>query len=260
MPDDDQRPAGGRPEDGEANGRDRLDHDDRLDAKVQRDIWVLGLAVGVFGVSFGVLATTAGLSVAQACAMSLVVFTGASQFAAVGVLEAGGSLGSAFGSALLLAARNAAYGVALAPTLGGRSLGRRLIAAQLVIDESTAMATARSGPRARAQAFYATGLAVFVCWNIGTLIGGVAGDAIGDPEALGLDAAFPAGFVALAVPHLGGRRGRVAALSGALIALVLIPLTPAGVPIVAAALGVVPAALFVAPGAGETADAAGEPP
>ena len=224
--------------------------DDALAGRVQRDIWVLGAAVGVFGVSFGVLATTAGLTVAQACVMSVFAFTGASQFAAVGVLGAGGSLGSAFGSALLLAARNAAYGVALAPTLARRSLGRRLLAAQLVIDESTAMATAQAGRRAREHAFWATGLAVFVFWNVGTALGAVAGDAIGDPEALGLDAAFPAGFVALAVPHLRSYQGRVAATCGAVIALALIPLAPAGVPIVAAALGVVPAVLFAPRAAG----------
>ena len=215
-----------------------------LAAKVRKDIWVLGAAVGVFGASFGVLATTAGLSLPQACVMSILVFTGASQFAVIGVLGSGGTLGSALGSALLLAARNAAYGVAMAPTLTRRSLGRRLLAAQLVIDESTAMATAQSGRRAREQAFWTTGIAVFVCWNLGTVLGAVAGDAIGDPEALGLDAAFPAGFVALAVPHLRTRQGRVAAVCGTAIALALIPLAPAGVPIVAAALGVAPAVLF----------------
>jgi predicted branched-subunit amino acid permease len=230
-----------------------------LEPSVRRDAWVLGVAVGLFGTSFGVLATTAGLSVAQTCVMSLVVFTGASQFAVVGILATGGSLASAFGSALLLAARNAAYGVAMAPTLvrrrrgsgaragrrdGGR-LARRLVAAQLVIDETTAMATAQSTPAAREQAFWITGIAVFLCWNISTAIGAVAGDAIGDPEAFGLDAAFPAGFVALSVPHLASRAGRVAAATGVAIALLLVPFTPAGVPIVAAAAGVVPA-LFVA--------------
>jgi 4-azaleucine resistance transporter AzlC len=215
---------------------------------VRRDIWVLAAAVAVFGLSFGVLATTAGLTVAQACVMSLLVFTGASQFAAVGVLDAGGSLASAFGSALLLAARNAAYGMAMAPTLSRRSFGRRLLAAQLVIDESTAMAMAQPGRRAREHAFWTTGLAIFACWNAATAVGALAGDAVGDPEAFGLDAAFPAGFVALVVPHLHSRQGKVAAVAGALIALVLIPLTPAGVPIVAAALGVIPAVLFVPQG------------
>ncbi|HEX6421821.1 MAG TPA: AzlC family ABC transporter permease [Acidimicrobiales bacterium] len=218
--------------------------DDRVPARVGRAAVVLGAAVAVFGMSFGVLATTAGLSVAQACVMSLTAFTGASQFAVVGVLGTAGSLGSAFGSALLLAARNAAYGVAMAPTMAGRPLGRRLLAAQLVIDESTAMATAQQGRGARERAFWATGLAVFVAWNAGTAVGALAGDAVGDPEALGLDAAFPAGFVALVVPHLRTRRGRIAAAGGALVALVLVPLAAPGVPILAAGLAVVPAVLF----------------
>ena len=224
--------------------------DARSLAGVRRDAWALGVPIGAFGMSFGVLATAAGLSRGQACAMSLLVFTGASQFAAVGVLAAGGSLASAFGSAWLLAARNAAYGVALAPTFAGRRLGRRLLAAHWVIDESTAMATAQPQGRRREAAFYATGLAVFVCWNLGTLVGAVAGDAIGDPRAFGLDAAFPAGFVALVAPHLRTARGRAAAAGGAAIALVLVPLAPAGVPIIAAAAAVVPAMLlFRAPAA-----------
>jgi branched chain amino acid efflux pump len=213
-------------------------------AGVRRNAWALGVPIGAFGMSFGVLATAGGLSVAQACAMSLLVFTGASQFAAVGVLAAGGSLASAFGSAWLLAARNAAYGIALAPTFAGRRLGRRLLAAHWVIDESTAMATAQPPGRRREAAFYATGLAIFVCWNLGTLVGALAGDAIGDPRALGLDAAFPAGFVALVAPHLRTARGRAAAAGGAAIALVLVPLAPAGLPIIAAAAAVVPAMLL----------------
>lgn len=205
---------------------------------------VLGLAVGVFGVSFGVLGTAAGLSVAKVCAMSLLVFTGGSQFAAVGVVASGGTVGAALGSALLLAARNAAYGVTLAPTLRGMPFGRSLVAAQLVIDESTAMATAQPAPRQARGAFWATGIAVFLCWNVGTLVGAAAGAAIGDPGALGIDAALPAGFLALVAPHLRQRRGQVAALAGAVIALVLVPLAPAGVPVIAAAAGVVPAVLF----------------
>lgn len=213
----------------------------------RRDAVLLGLAVGVFGLSFGALATTAGLSVAKACALSLLVFTGASQFAVVGVVVAGGTVGAAVASALLLAARNGAYGVALAPLLRERSLARRLLAAQLTIDETTAMATAQTGSTRARDAFWWTGASVFVAWNLGTLAGALGGDAIGDPETLGLDAAFPAGFIALAVPHVRARRGRVAAIAGALIALVLIPLTPAGTPILAAALGVIPAVLFVRP-------------
>jgi 4-azaleucine resistance transporter AzlC len=221
-----------------------MSHDAPLAPDLRRNAIVLGAAVGVFGVSFGVLATTAGLTAAQACAMSVLVFTGASQFAAVGVIATGGSLASAFGSALLLAARNAAYGVAMAPTFRDHPRGRRLLAAQVVIDETTAMATAQAGRRARIEAFWVTGIAVFTFWNLGTLVGAVAGGAIGDPEAWGLDAAFPAGYVALAVPHLRTRQGRIAAVAGVAISLTLVPLAPAGVPIVAAALGVVPAVLF----------------
>jgi predicted branched-subunit amino acid permease len=151
------------------------------------------------------------------------VFTGASQFAAVGVVATGGSLANALGSALLLAARNAAYGVAMAPTFAGAPLRRRVVAAQLVIDESTAMATAQEGRRARAEAFWLTGVAVFVFWNVGTLLGAVAGDAIGNPEVWGLDAAFPAAYLALAMPHLRTRQGRVAAALGVVPAVLFAP-------------------------------------
>ena len=113
-------------------------------------------------------------------------------------------------------------------------LGRRLVAAQLTIDESTAMATAQDDPDARRAAFWITGCAVYVCWNVGTLIGALAGEAI-NPETFGLDAAFPAGFVAMLAPHLRTRIGRQVAILGALICLVLVPYAPIGVPILCAA-------------------------
>lgn len=194
---------------------------------------VLGTAVGVFGIAFGVGVVSAGGSVLQACATSLLVFTGASQFSAVSVLAAGGSTGAAVGGALLLAARNAVYGLSMSRILQG-SLPTRLVAAHLVIDETTAMALAQpDGDRQRA-AFWGTGVSVFVFWNLGTLAGAVLGNAI-DPETWGLDAAFPAGFVAMVAPHLRTRRGLLAGIAGATICLVLIPFTPAGVPILAAA-------------------------
>jgi 4-azaleucine resistance transporter AzlC len=193
----------------------------------------LAAAVGVFGLSFGVLAVASGLSVAKTMAMSLLVFTGASQFAAVGIVGGGGSPLAALGSALLLASRNLAYGLVLAPIVRG-GLGKRLFGAQFVIDESTAMATAQNTPSDQATAFWATGLAIFVCWNLGTLVGAVGGSVIGDPNALGLDAAFPAGFVVLIAPHLRRFEGRLAAALGAAIALVLVPVAPTGVPIIAA--------------------------
>lgn len=198
---------------------------------------VLGLAVGVFGVSFGVLAAAAGLSPAKACAMSLLVFTGASQFAAVGVIDAGGSTAAALGSALLLGARNGAYGLRMSTILRGR-LPTRLVASHLVIDESTAMATAQHEPAQQRRAFWWAGVSVFVFWNLGTLLGALGGDAIGDPDRYGLDAAFPAGFVALAVPHLRSLEGRVAAMIGVAVALLLTPVAPAGLPVLAASLAV----------------------
>ena len=175
--------------------------DDRLGADVQRDIWVLGLAIGVFGLSFGVLATTAGLSVAQACAMSVLVFTGASQFARW-VLEAGGSVGSAFGRPCC-SARNAAYGVALAPTMaGGRwAAPARRPARHRRVDRR---GDGPVGTRAREQAFYATGLAVS-CAGTRHVIGGVRGRHRRS-QALG-STRLPRRFVALAVPHLRGGAG-----------------------------------------------------
>lgn len=216
-----------------------------------RDAIVLGAAVGVFGATFGVLAAESGLSTAKACAMSLLVFTGASQFAAVSVVGAGGSVVTAVTSALLLAARNGAYGLAMSPRLRSRGL-RRMIGAHLVIDESTAMAVAHDDPDATHGAFWATGVSVFVAWNLGTLLGAIAGNAIGDPGSFGLDAAFPAGFVALIVPKLRDAGRRAAALMGAGVAAVAIPLTRPGIPILLAAPAAVVGLAFVArPAAGK---------
>lgn len=196
----------------------------------------LSLAVGVFAVSFGVGSVSAGASVAQTCAMSLLVFTGASQFSAVSVIGAGGSAASAFGGAILLAARNGVYGLTMARVLPG-SLPKRLLAAQLTIDETTAMAVAQQDPHAQRAAFWITGFSLYTCWNIGTLIGALAGSAI-DPKVFGLDAAFPAAFVAMVWPALRSRRGRLAAGLGSAICLALIPFTPVGVPILCAATAV----------------------
>src|SRR5919205_1898422 len=189
----------------------------------------IGIAVGVYGVSFGVLAVAAGLSPAQACAMSMLVFTGASQFAFVGVIAAGGGALAAMAPAVMLAVRNAAYGLALAPILP-RRLRDRAASAHLVIDESTAMARAQDEPGAARRAFLATGISVWVCWNAGTLAGALLGGGLGDPRALGLDAMFPAAFLALLAPQLRRPGAPVAGLAGAPIALALVPLRPAGPP------------------------------
>ena len=193
-------------------------------------------AVGVFGLSFGVLSVSAGASVAQTCALSLFTFTGASQLSAMSVIASGGAVGAALGGALLLAARNGVYGLALAPFIKG-SMRTRIFAAHFVIDETTAMTTAQSEPHLRKIAFWTTGIALFLFWNLGTLIGALIGSGI-DPQKYGLDVAFTAAFVAMLAPHLRSVQGRQAAVLGALICLVLIPSAPIGVPILAAGLAV----------------------
>jgi 4-azaleucine resistance transporter AzlC len=218
-----------------------------------RNAIALGMAIGVFGVAFGVLAVQAGLSPWRAQAMSLLVFTGGSQFAAIGVIDAGGTAAAAVGAALLLAVRNGVYGAALAARFGKR-LRPRLIATQLVIDESTAMSAARDDDETAIEAFWAAGLSVFVFWNLGTAAGAWGGQIIGDPESLGLDAALPAGFVAMMLPLARSRRGRAAAFCGGVIALVAIPLVPPGLPVILAGLGVIPVLLL-----GHRLDEAEEP-
>jgi predicted branched-subunit amino acid permease len=197
----------------------------------------IGLATAVYGFSFGALAVTAGLSTLQTVAMSAFVFTGATQLAVVGVLLAGGALPGAIANGLLLALRHLAYGVAVAPILPRRLAGR-LLAAQLIVDESTAMATAQRDESAARHAFWATGVSVFVCWNAATVAGALASRALADPNALGLDAVFPAAFVALLAPQLRRPGAPVAALAGVLLAAVLVPIAPPGVPVLVAAAGV----------------------
>jgi 4-azaleucine resistance transporter AzlC len=202
----------------------------------------IGVAVGVYGISFGVLAVASGLSPAQACVMSMLVFTGASQFAFVGVIAAGGGAFAAMGPAVMLAVRNAAYGLSLTSILPAR-LRDRALAAHLVIDETTAMARAQSDPDAARRAFFATGVSVWVFWNLGTLLGALLGGGVGDPRMLGLDAMFPAAFLALLAPQLRRPGAPFAAVTGVVIALALVPFAPAGVPIIAAMAGVVPGEL-----------------
>ena len=208
----------------------------------RRPAVLLAAAVGLVAVTFGVLASTAGLSFAKAMAMSVLVFTGASQFAAVSVIDSGGSPVSAVGSALLLAARNGLYGVRLAPLIKG-SLPKRALGAHFVIDETTGMATAQDDDDDARGAFWLTGAALFAFWVSGTALGVLAGESIGDPSVYGLDAAFPASFVALLAPQIKERPAQVSAIVGAAIAIVCVPLTPAGVPLLASVAAVGPALL-----------------
>jgi predicted branched-subunit amino acid permease len=202
--------------------------------RIVRDGIGVGVATGAYGISFGALGVAAGLDVWQTCAMSLLMFTGASQFAFVGVIASGGAPVSAALTAVLLGIRNGLYGMRLSRSLGYVGW-RRVAAAQLVIDESTAMSVTRDSPEDARTGFLATGSAVFVCWNLATLLGALAGQGIGDPRDFGLDAAVGAAFLALLWPRLQRPLDRVAAVLAVALALGLVPLTPAGVPVLAAA-------------------------
>jgi predicted branched-subunit amino acid permease len=202
---------------------------------IVRDALAVGLATGAYGISFGAIAVTSGLTVLQACALSLLVFTGASQFAFVGVVAAGGAPLSGAATALALGSRNTLYGLRLASLLGLRGT-TRAAAAHLVIDESTAMAINRQGREHARLGFFATGTAVFALWNLATLAGALAGQALGDPADLGLDAAVAAAFVALLWSQLRDGRSRATALAAGGLAVALVPFVPAGVPVLAAAL------------------------
>ncbi len=203
----------------------------------RRDGFLLAAACFLIGITFGVFADSSGLGLGQASALSVFTFTGASQFALVSVSAGGGTTVAAVGGALLIGARNALYGPSIVPLLRGGRM-RRAVAAHFVIDETAAMATAQDDPDQAREAFWATGLWLFAFWNVGTIVGLVAGNAMGDPGVLGLDAAFPAAFVALLVPHLRTRPGRVTALLGGTIALVAVPFSAAGAPMLLAALAV----------------------
>ena len=200
---------------------------------IVRDSLAVGVATGAYGFGFGAVAVASGLSVAQTCALSLLLFTGASQFALVGVLGAGGSAVAAVASALLLGTRNTLYGLRLAPLLKWRGW-RRLGAAQVLIDESTAMSVGRDTTAGARLGFLTTGLSVFVLWNLATAVGAVAGDAVGDPRTFGLDAAVGAAFLALLWPRLKDHRNILVGVLAAAVALSMVPITAPGVPVLAA--------------------------
>jgi predicted branched-subunit amino acid permease len=211
-------------------------NDQNLSA-IRRDALGIAAYAAAFGASFGAVSVASGLSVAQTMVLSLVMFTGASQFAFVGVIGGGGAALAAVPAALLLGVRNAFYGVPMSRVLSSSRLRgpRRAVAAQVVIDETTAMAIGHEEPESQRYAFWATGVALFVLWNVGTVVGAVGGSVIGDPATLGLDAAVPAAFLALLWPRLSDPASRWVAVGGALIATALVPVLPAGVPVLAAA-------------------------
>lgn len=205
--------------------------------EVVRQAWSVGIASGTYGVSFGALAVAAGLDVWQAQVLSVVLFTGGSQFAFVGIIAAGGvaAAPAAIATSSMLGIRNGLYGLQTSRLL--RVTGaQRLTAAQLTIDESTAVGIAQPEPEAQRLGFWQTGIAVFVLWNLSTLLGAFLGSALGDPRALGLDAAAAAAFVALLWPRLRSKDATVTAVLAVLVALLASPLLPAGVPVILAAL------------------------
>jgi 4-azaleucine resistance transporter AzlC len=192
----------------------------------------LAVAVVGFGISFGVLARAAGFAPAAAVVMSGTTFAGSAQFAAAGVLEAGGAVSAAVVAAVLLNARYGPLGVSVSPILTG-PVWKRFLLAQLVVDESWALAT-RPGGRFDRGILVGAGLTLYVAWVGSTAVGALGAEVLGDPAVLGLDAAFPALFLALLWPQLRPRPAPEAALLGAAIALALVPLSPPGVPIIAA--------------------------
>jgi predicted branched-subunit amino acid permease len=201
---------------------------------VVRDSLGVGLAAGSFGVAFGVASAAAGLSTLQTMLLSLLAFTGGTQFAVISVVSSGGTLAAALGSGLLLGARNTLYGMRLAPLLRPRGV-RRLVVAQGTIDETTAMAVVRRDPSLGRLAFWTTFAGCFVVWNTATAIGAVGARALGDPAKFGLDAVIPAAFLALLAPRLrAGAVERRIAVGAGVIALALIPFTPPGIPVLAA--------------------------
>lgn len=207
----------------------------RDDRAVVRDALGVGLAVGLSGFAFGVTAAGAGITVAQACALSLLVFTGASQFALVSALAAGGNPLTAAAGAFFLGTRNAFYGLRLSSLLS-LSPGTRIVAAHWVIDETSVVALAQRDRRAARLGFTVTGATLFVLWNLTTLLGALGAEALGDTEAWGLDAAGPAVFLALLAPMLRTGVERATAGLAVLLGLGLLPVLPAGVPVLVAAL------------------------
>lgn len=200
---------------------------------VLRDSLSVAIPVGSYGLAFGAAAVSSGFSVLQSCVLSLFLFSGASQFAVVGVIGAGGGVVSAVATASLLGLRNMFYGFRNAPILKVRGF-KKVASAQITIDESTGVSLLQEqrGVAAMRYGFYATGIAVFIFWNLFTLLGSLGAQAIGDPATFGLDAAVPAAFLGLVWPRLIDQRTRLAAAIAVMTALILTPFLPAGLPII----------------------------
>ena len=235
----------------------------RTSARPVRDGMALGFAVGTSGLAFGAAAAGSGLSVAQACVLSLLAFTGASQFALTGAVATGGGLAGGVAGAVLLGSRNALYGLRMTGLLQPRG-PRKLLTALGVIDETTAVTLAQPDAASARLAFRVTFATIYITWNLSTLLGAYGAGRLGSPQSLGLDVVGPAAFLALIWPQLrAGRTERAVGLLGAAIALTATPFLPPGVPVILAATAALAGALATpvtaAPGA--TAELPGaEPP
>ena len=208
----------------------------RIESTTFRDSLSVSITVGAYGTAFGAAAVANGFSVLQTCLLSLLTFSGASQFAVIGVLGAGGSALSGIATASLLGIRNGVYGVIMAPRLKVKGF-KRVVAAQITIDESTAVALGQEvrGEKAMRQGFWLTGFGVFLFWNLFTLAGALGAQAMGDIRAWGLDSAVPAAFLGLVWPRLQTNRDRFLAIGCVVFALAMTPILPAGLPIIATA-------------------------
>ena len=219
----------------------------RVSSPTFRDSLSVSFTVGAYGVAFGAAAVANGFSVLQSCLLSLLTFSGASQFAVIGVIGAGGSAISGIATASLLGFRNGLYGVLMAPILKVRGF-KRLVAAHITIDESTGVSLSQEarGPEAMREGFWLTGFGVFIFWNLFTLAGALGAKAMGDPSAWGLDAAVPAAFLGLVWPRLKNSSDKLLALAAAAFAIASTPFLPAGLPIIGTAVIAVIAGLRVA--------------
>ena len=203
--------------------------------QVDRTALSVAFTVGLYGAAFGAAGVTAGFSILQTCLLSILLFSGASQYAVVGIMGAGGSAVSAIATATLLGFRNALYGLQMAPILKVKGL-KRILAAQITIDESTAVATLQENDADRRRGFYVTGIGVFVFWNLFTFLGALGASAIGDPAVWGLDAAVPAAFCGLIWPRLKNKTHFIVSAVAIAWALLLTPITAAGIPIITTVL------------------------
>ncbi|CAN5208904.1 AzlC family ABC transporter permease [soil metagenome] len=202
-----------------------------------RASFAVGLAVAAYGVSFGALSVASGLDIWQTCFLSLIMFSGGSQFAVIGILASGGAAagGAAIASGALLGTRNALYALRVAPFIGG-PWPKKILAAHWTIDETTAVSTAQKTIAGQRAGFWWTGVIIYVGWNLTTLIGALIGDLLGDVSQYGLDAAAAAAFLGLLWPRLKQLQPVVVAIGAAVVAAVLIPFVPAGIPVLAAAV------------------------